>query len=708
MDIAQLLDNLNEPQRHAVTAIVDENIVVLAGAGSGKTRVLAHRIAWLLLTDQARPHNILAVTFTNKAAREMQTRITQLIQEPVQGMWVGTFHGLAHKLLRIHHDFAQLPQNFQVLDDADQERLIKQILKRLELDEKVWTPKKVKNFINHHKELGVRAHHIEVQNNELWYLRMRDIYLAYQTHCQQHGLIDFSELLLRSYEIWRDYPDLLQQYRQRFRFVLVDEFQDTNYIQYAWLKLLAHPATTFFAVGDDDQSIYSFRGAKVEHIQQFTEDFPHSRLVRLEQNYRSSGTILTAANALISHNRQRLGKKLWTQGTAGEPVFLYAAYNEKEEAEFIAQKIQEWTESLQEVAILYRTSAQSRQFEEVLLQKAIPYRIYGGLRFYERAEIKDALAYLRLAYHNQDDGAFERIINTPKRGIGERSLEIIRSQARRQGISLWQATHELLAEETFSKKIAATLNDFVNYINTIIKKIQVAELDEIIQYIYDSSGLLAHYEKEGKDEAQRRQENLQELIAAAKEHPKNSLEADFEPISAFLAHAALEAGDIQGQVDQQCVQLMTLHLAKGLEFKLVFLCGLEEDLFPHKNSIEENQVEEERRLCYVGITRAKQKLYLSHCETRFRFGSRDLSRPSRFIKEIPSELLQSVRLQRVATSFHATLTKYPTGTWVKHPKFGRGVVLQTEGQGEAARVQVYFPHSGNKWLVLAYAGLQKE
>ncbi len=344
----------------------------------------------------------------------------------------------------------------------------------------------------------------------------------------------------------------------------------------------------------------------------------------------------------------------------------------------------------------------------MLLQKSIPYRIYGGLRFYERAEVKDALAYLRLAHNYQDDGAFERIINTPKRGIGERSLEIIRGHARRYGMSLWQATQELLAEDTFSKKIATTLNEFINYINSIAQKIVVAELEEIIQYIHDSSGLLAHYEKEGKDEAQRRRENLAELIAAAKDYPKNSVEEGFEPVTAFLSHAALEAGDIQGDPNQTCVQLMTLHLAKGLEFKLVFLCGLEEDLFPHKNSIEENQVEEERRLCYVGITRAKQKLYLSHCETRFRFGSRDLSRPSRFIKEIPSELLQSVRLQHVASSFHATLAKYPTGTWIKHPKFGRGVVLQTEGMGDATRVQVYFPQLGNKWLVLAYAGLQKE
>ena len=708
MDIAQLLDSLNEPQQHAVTAAAHENIVVLAGAGSGKTRVLAHRIAWLLTTELARPHNILAVTFTNKAAREMQGRISQLLDEPTQGMWAGTFHGLAHKLLRIHHDFAQLPQNFQVLDDSDQERLIKQILKQLELDEKVWTPKKAKGFINRHKEQGIRAQAIEIQSHEIWYLRMRDIYLAYQTHCQQQGLVDFSELLLRSYEIWRDYPELLQQYRHRFRFVLVDEFQDTNHIQYAWLRLLAHPETAFFVVGDDDQSIYSFRGAKVEHIQLFTEDFSPSRLIRLEQNYRSSGMILAAANGLIAHNSQRLGKKLWTQGAAGEPVYLYTAYNEREEAEFIVEKIQEWTESLQQVAILYRTSAQSRQFEEILLQKSIPYRIYGGLRFYERAEVKDALAYLRLAYYNQDDGAFERIINTPKRGLGERSLEMIRGHARRYGVSLWQATEELLAEDTFSKKIATTLHDFINYINTITQKTRIAELDEIIQYIHDSSGLLIHYEKEGKDEAQRRKENLEELIAAAKEYPKNSVEDGFDPITAFLSHAALEAGDIQGDPNQTCVQLMTLHLAKGLEFNLVFLCGLEEDLFPHKNSLEENQVEEERRLCYVGITRAKQKLYLSHCETRFRFGSRDLSRPSRFIKEIPNELLQVVRLQRVAGSFHATLAKYPTGTWVRHPEFGRGVVLQAEGKGETARVQVYFPQLGNKWLVLAYAGLQKE
>jgi DNA helicase-2/ATP-dependent DNA helicase PcrA len=623
-------------------------------------------------------------------------------------MWVGTFHGLAHKLLRMHHDCAQLPQNFQVLDDNDQERLIKQTLKRLELDDKVWKPKTIKAFINRNKECGVRAEAIEMQSNEIWHQRMRDIYLAYQHYCQQQGVVDFSELLLRSYEMWRDHPALLEQYQQRFRFVLVDEFQDTNHIQYAWLRLLARPENTFFVVGDDDQSIYSFRGAKVEHIQLFTQDFPHSRLIRLEQNYRSSGMILAAANGLIAHNYQRLGKKLWTQGAAGEPVYLYTAYHEREEAEFIVQKIQEWTESLQEVAILYRTSAQSRQFEEVFLQKGIPYRIYGGLRFYERAEVKDALAYLRLAYNHEDDGAFERIINTPKRGIGERSLEMIRSHARKHGLSLWQAMLQLATETAFSKKIATTLHDFSIYINDITQKSASLELNKIVQHICDTSGLLAHYEKEGKDEAQRRHENLEELVAAAKDYPTNDAEDGFDPVTAFLAHAVLEAADIQGDINQTCVQLMTLHLAKGLEFKLVFLCGLEEDLFPHKNSVEENMVEEERRLCYVGITRAKQRLYLSHCETRFRFGSRELSRPSRFIKEIPSELLQSVRLQHVSPSFHATLAKYPVGTWVRHPKFGRGVVLKTDGSGETARLEVYFPQLGNKWLVLAYAELQKE
>ncbi|MEZ5672095.1 MAG: UvrD-helicase domain-containing protein [Thiotrichaceae bacterium] len=503
MNTAQLLDSLNEPQQHAVTAEADENVVVLAGAGSGKTRVLAHRIAWLLFTEQARSPNILAVTFTNKAAREMQTRITQLLNESAQGlspngMWVGTFHGLAHRLLRIHHEQARLAQNFQVLDTGDQDRLLKQILKRLELDEKVWNLKSVKSFISQKKERGIRAQstdasaidsktgyqriieniwsqlpkefqrldkskkHAAIQKiinqlnlNEwiwtpesvnasmnrylnaqdahtfspepgIWQQRMDDIYLTYETHCQQQNLVDFSELLLRSYELWRDNPALLEQYQQRFRYVLVDEFQDINDIQYAWLRMLSHDKSAFFMVGDDDQSIYSFRGAKIEYIQSANQDFPNSKLIRLEQNYRSSKMILATANALISHNQQRLGKNLWTQRLEGDPVYLYVAHNEKDEAEFIVQKIQDWTESLQEVAILYRTSAQSQQFEEILLQKSIPYRIHGGLRFYERAEVKDSLAYLRLAYNYQDDGAFERIINTPKRGIGERSLEIIR------------------------------------------------------------------------------------------------------------------------------------------------------------------------------------------------------------------------------------------------------------------------------------------
>ncbi len=636
MTQSNLLKTLNKAQREAVTAPLG-HLMILAGAGSGKTKVLTHRIAWLIETGQAKSSQILAVTFTNKAANEMRERIDSLLQEPTPGLWVGTFHGIAHRLLRIHWQAAQLPQNFQILDSEDQKRLLKQVIRSLEMDDKVFAPKKAAHFINARKDQALRAKDVVVDDN--YSNKMLKIYYAYENACQTSGVVDFAELLLRSYELLRDNPILLEQYQSRFEYLHVDEFQDTNTIQYQWLALLLGKSGKLFVVFDDDQSIYGWRGAKIENIQHLQNQFENIRLIRLEQNYRSTGNILNAANALIARNQDRLGKELWTKDHAGEPIFIFKAYNETDEAQYVANRILAWRGRRQDVAILYRTTAQSRVFEESLLQKGIPYRIYGGLRFYERLEIKDTLAYLRLVQHPHDNGAFERVLNTPKRGIGLKTLGMIRELANQQGMSLWQAATHLIATKQLKARAATNLFAFLDLIERLSIKVTEFSLDQKIETVKIASGLIEHYKKDTKQDAQRRLENLEELTNAARQFEENNKNAT-DILTAFLDHAALEAGERQSGKSNDNVQLMTLHSAKGLEFKVVFLCGLEEGLFPHQNSLDELQLEEERRLCYVGITRARNHLHLSHSETRYRYGTRDVCKPSRFLKEIPGELVK--------------------------------------------------------------------
>ncbi|MGH8607611.1 MAG: DNA helicase II [Gammaproteobacteria bacterium] len=716
MDVTYLLQPLNEAQREAVAA-EDGNILVLAGAGSGKTRVLVHRVAWYIYTGQVRSHEILAVTFTNKAANEMRARIEELLRQPAGGMWVGTFHALAHRLLRMHWQDAKLPQNFHILDAEDQYRLIRRTIRGLGLDEDRWPPRDLQWFINARKDEGLRAN--DLPRTPATDPEFVKVYQSYEEACSRAGLVDFAELLLRAYELWLQNPALLAHYRQRFRHLLVDEFQDTNAIQYAWLRLLASDHGKVFAVGDDDQSIYSWRGARMHNMQQFIKDYAGARLLRLEQNYRSTGNILAAANALITHNTQRLGKDLWTVHGEGEPIALYSAYNDLDEARFVVGRILDWharDRRYDEAAVLYRVSAQSRVFEDTLQQLGVPYRVHGGFRFYERAEIKDALAYLRLAAYRDDDAAFERVVNTPTRGIGERTLESVRGLARRENLSLWQAAWRLIANRQLNARSLAALRGFLALIDELEQAIAGLDLGETIELAIKRSGLLEHYRKDQSERALERLDNLQELVTAGREFVWDATNGELlDPLAQFLSHAALEAGEGQANAHEDSVQLMTLHAAKGLEFPAVFLVGLEEELFPHQRSSRSpDHLEEERRLCYVGMTRAKEKLTLSHAEVRRLHGTERYPQASRFIAEIPALLIAEVRLGKYPSS-QSRLQEANTpeaanglrlGQRVRHARFGEGVVLRVEGQGEQARVQVNFAQVGCKWLVAAYAGLQ--
>ncbi len=713
MDVSHLLDSLNDAQRDAVSA-PPGNLLVLAGAGSGKTRVLVHRIAWLLQVEQASPWSILAVTFTNKAAREMQQRIEAILGQRIGGMWVGTFHGLAHRLLRAHWQDAGLPQNFQILDSDDQLRLIKRTLRALELDEARWPPRQVQWFINAQKDEGLRAKDLD-QGNDHYQRQMVKLYQAYQEACDRGGLLDFAELLLRAFELWKRRPDLLGHYRERFQHLLVDEFQDTNAIQYAWLRLLGEGGQRLFVVGDDDQSIYGWRGARIENLQSFQRDFPATRMVRLEQNYRSTGNILNAANALIAHNPSRLGKHLWTDGGEGEPIRLFAAYNEVDEARFVVERLRAFVNQghrRDEAAILYRTTAQSRLFEEHLIQAQIPYRVYGGLRFFERAEVKDALAYLRLVSHPDDDSSLERVINTPPRGIGERTIELLRLQARQRGCTLWQALAEIRLGGELTGRAIKALQAFQASIKTLAADIEELELADQMTRVIEASGLPDYYQKSKDGRGVDRVENLEELVNAARRFEKNPEDEGLSERDAFLAHATLEAGEAQGGAMEDCVQLMTLHSAKGLEFPLVFIAGMEEDLFPHKMSAQDPQrLEEERRLCYVGLTRAMRELYLTYAETRRLHGSETYPMPSRFLREIPAELVEEVRAApKVSSPIYRPAQEaadgFRMGQRVLHATFGEGVILNQEGQGAQARVQVNFHQAGVKWLMLNLAKLQ--
>jgi DNA helicase-2/ATP-dependent DNA helicase PcrA len=714
MDVTPILDALNDAQREAVTG-EQVPMLVLAGAGSGKTRVLTHRIAWLITVEGVSPHGVLAVTFTNKAAREMRNRIEGLLGMPAAASWVGTFHGLAHRLLRIHWQEAGLPQSFQILDSDDQYRLIRRILRSMELDESRWAPREIQWFINGQKDEGLRPQHIDTADDPNRQQMVR-VYEAYQEACDRAGVVDFAELLLRAHELWLNNESLLAHYRNRFRHLLVDEFQDTNRIQYAWLRLLAGDTGVPFVVGDDDQSIYRWRGARIEHIHRFEKDFPHSKVIRLEQNYRSTGTILSAANALIANNQSRMGKNLWTEGSDGEPIRVYAAFNERDEADFVVGRIRQWVtqgNNRSEAAVLYRSNAQSRVLEEAFFNAQIPYRVYGGLRFFERQEIKDALAYLRLMENRADDPSFERIVNTPTRGIGARSIDIVRSYARANACSMWRAAGACI-NDGLNPRAARSMHAFLNLIETLAADARPLALQEQVDLAIQSSGLIAHYRKEKGERGEARIENLEELVSAARGFEPDE-EDGMTPLAAFLSHAALEAGEGQADAWEDCVQLMTLHSAKGLEFPLVFICGMEDGLFPHQRSIADpGGLEEERRLCYVGATRAMSELYFTYAEQRRLHGMDNFGTPSRFLNEIPATLIEEVRPQvRVARPLQsARFATEPVpgglrlGQRVRHAKFGEGVILNVEGQGAHARVQVNFEQPGTKWLVLAYANLE--
>ena len=770
MHAADLLDRLNEAQREAVAAPPGP-VLVLAGAGSGKTRVLVHRVAWLISQEGVSPHSILCVTFTNKAAGEMRGRIEQLLGVPGGALWIGTFHGLAHRLLRLHWREAGLPQTFQILDSEDQLRVVKKVIRGMELDETRWVPKDVQYFVNKEKDEGRRPAHLS-DDGDPTRRQMLKIYAQYEDQCRRAGVVDFAELLLRSFELWKEQPTLLAHYQRRFRHVHVDEFQDTNAIQYAWIRALAGRESLPFIVGDDDQSIYGWRGAKVENIQRFQRDFPGTKVYRLEQNYRSTGTILHAANSLIANNTGRMGKTLWTAGEKGEAIKLYAAFNERDEADFVVDQVRTWVRlgnRRSDCAILYRSNAQSRVIEEALIANRIPYRVYGGLRFFERAEIKDALAYLRLVSNRADDPSFERVVNLPTRGIGAKSLETVREQSRARGLSMWDASKLCIATGALSGKAAACVHAFMELVERLARETAGRELHEVVDHVINASGLVEHYKKDKGDRGEARVENLEELVSAARGFQVEE-GGEMTPLDAFLAHAVLESGEGQAGEWEDSVQMMTLHSAKGLEFPLVFLVGMEDGLFPHQRSVTDiGGLEEERRLAYVGVTRAMRRLYVTYAEQRRLHGVDQYGIPSRFIAELPPELVEEVR-PRVQVSrpmFAGSQDNGGRGRWdeygrpragnaygarggyedgaaggatsggrtygggrgglganaaryeeasaahglklgqrVRHAKFGEGVVLRLDGTGANVQVEVNFERAGRKVLMLQYANLE--
>ena len=710
--MSDLLANLNSPQLQAVT-LPPVHALILAGAGSGKTRVLTTRIAWLISTSQVGPHGILAVTFTNKAAKEMTARLSSLVPINVRGMWIGTFHGLCNRLLRAHFREAGLPQTFQILDSADQLAMVKRLLKNLNIDDEKYPPRELCHFINAHKEQGVRAAQAEAYDN---YTQKRvEIYAEYENQCNREGVCDFAELLLRCYELLQRNEPLRAHYQQRFRQILVDEFQDTNVLQYRWLKLLAGGGANIFAVGDDDQSIYRFRGAEVGNMREFERDYAGANVIRLEQNYRSHGNILAAANAIIKNNRERLGKNLWTDAGDGEPIRAFEAYSDLDEARFIVEEIRELVRdgiSPTQIAILYRSNAQSRVLEHELFTKGVPYKVYGGLRFFERQEVKHALAYLRLLGNQDDDTAFLRVVNFPTRGIGARSLENLQATAHQINSSLYNAAASLTG------KAGQTVGAFVRLIETLRQETANLPLPEIIEHVVEKSGLAQHYrvEKEGQE----RLENLDELInAAATFVDDEGAIGEGGALASFLAHASLEAGEHQAGEGQEAVQLMSVHAAKGLEFDVVFISGLEQGLFPHENSVNEGKegLEEERRLMYVAVTRARQRLYVSCAQTRMLHGQTRYCVPSSFLDEIPEGLLRKLNKKAEAASAVPAFGSFGggyaepaagglrVGQTVEHAKFGLGVIVSSEGRGADARVQVNFGGAGMKWLALEYAKL---
>ncbi|MDR0529203.1 MAG: UvrD-helicase domain-containing protein [Zoogloeaceae bacterium] len=722
-----LLAVLNSQQKKAVTLPVSNppaHGLILAGAGSGKTRVLTTRAAWLLATGQSAPHAILAVTFTNKAAHEMRSRLASMTTVSLHALWIGTFHGLCHRMLRLHHQEANLPKTFQILDRADQLSAIKRLVKEMSVDDEKHPPRDLLYFIDAHKEEGIRAYAVEAWDN--FSRQRKEIYEAYEAQCQREGAVDFSELLLRAHELLSSNEPLRRHYQERFRHILIDEFQDTNRLQYEWLQLLAGKETTLFAVGDDDQSIYAFRGAKIGNMRDFERRYAGERIIRLEQNYRSHGNILGAANALIRHNRERLGKNLWTEADAGEPIRVFPACSDLEEAAAIAEEIDALKQDgnpYDSVALLYRANAQSRALEHELFIRAIPYRVYGGLRFFERQEIKHALAYLRLIANPADDTAFLRVVNFPARGIGARALESLQAIARQRHTCLYDAAASL------SGKAGMAVSGFIRVVNLLRQEKARLTLSELVEQMLESSGLTAHYQADRKKENQERLENLDELINAAAlftAGETDMAESTADPLLAFLSHASLEAGEYQAGINESAVQLMTVHAAKGLEFDHVFITGLEEGLFPHDNAVDDNAQEEERRLMYVAMTRARRRLYLTRAESRLLHGQRRYCLPSRFFQEIPSEFLKNAfsssfsrasmsdaaAERNAAPSFPPEKTpELPGGLRigmnVRHATYGFGVIVDAEIQcAEEARVQVNFGSNGMKWLALPQARLE--
>ena len=726
MDVSYILDNLNDEQRQAVTS-EKQHLMVLAGAGSGKTRVLVHKVAWQVEALRKSPSSIMAVTFTNKAASEMRSRIEELLQSPAIDLWCGTFHGLSHRLLKRFNKEADLASGFTILDSDDQLRIIKRISKELNLDEAAWPSRQSQWQINAWKDDGLRSSKVK-DNGDFFKETIKNIYKQYEEVCIQDNLLDFGELLLKSYEVIKKNKVVRSYFHTRFKTVLIDEFQDTNSIQYKWLLEISSKDASITAVGDDDQSIYGWRGAKVENVATFTKTFKGSETIRLEQNYRSTNVILSAANALIENNNDRLGKNLWTEQLEGENIVLYQAYNEQDEARFTADILKEWMnkgELYEDAAVLYRSNAQSRALEEALLRSSIPYRIYGGQRFYERLEIKNAISYLKIIFNHSDNPAFERSISNPTRGVGEKTLNKIRSAAKKFNISYIKSSAKLLDEGVISGRGGSGLRSYLELITTCREIAETNSLSELMEYIIQTSGLYAYHGKEPGEKGKTRTENLEELISATKNFEQSVADSkkNIEIAEDYLDMISLDSGDRQASEYDDAAQLMTLHSAKGLEFKLVIMTGLEESLFPHGRSMDSiSQLEEERRLCYVGITRAMQKLYITYAESRRLHGADTFNPPSRFIKEIPTKFMDEIRPRAQTTTAYtrrdfasAKETKYKVedeigyalGQKVLHPSFGEGIVLNYEGTGEAARVQINFDGSGTKWLVLSFAKLEK-
>ncbi len=729
MDIkAQILAELNDEQQSAVAA-QPSSALVLAGAGSGKTRVLVHRIAWLCAVEGIPEHAIMAVTFTNKAAGEMRTRIASLNGRSPSTMWVGTFHGLCHRFLRLHGEQIGLPKTFQVIDAADQLRLVKRITRDLEINEEKCAPKNTRYLITQCKEEGLRADAVPSDYSaHPMFKHFLRIYRRYENLCTERYLVDFSELLLATHEMFRDHDAIRQQYQNRFKHILVDEFQDTNRLQYAWLRVLAGEQIPVFAVGDDDQSIYGWRGACVENLQSFRKDFKDVHIYRLERNYRSTSIILDAANALIENNGGRMGKRLWTAEKGGNKIKLFTAFNEEDEANYVVETINQWQtqrRALSEIAVCYRANAQSRIIESVLAGAGIPYRVYGGLRFFERAVIKHALAYLRLIANHNDDPSFERIVNYPPRGIGSRTVGIITEHAGNTNASLWETALQMMKNKTLSTRASTAVRDFFELIKNLGADFQVQPLPKKVEKV--TQLIISHLEKQRSENAQSDIENLEELVKAAEQFVKQwqrTGDADIDELDAFLSHTALEAGDNEAESDEDSVQLMTLHSSKGLEFPLVVITGMEEGLFPHSRSLSDGSgadaLEEERRLCYVGITRAREQLILCHARLRnLSYGSTTYNQPSRFLGELPADLLEEVRPQWDDASYHKSsnlddsarhagnIGGLVAGQRVTHPVFGNGVVLDFEGTDKNTRIQVRFDKAGTKWIVSEYARLQK-